>query len=410
MQRWQSPILLALSLGLAAPLGAQLALPQVPVVSGIGDRLTSALGQVGDVARGTLARTSETLRLARLDRIAALLRQNRTTMERDIDGQPARRGTLLALDLQDGDAARLAALGFAAGGATRLDDLDMAVTELSVPTGMDLAEAQRLLARELPALSVSSDALHFQSGGANSTGASAPAGLRRGPIAVPVGLIDGAPAQPVAGLRGFAVGAPTASNHGSAVASLAAGAGVQRLFVADVYGRDPAGGNALAIVRGMNWLVGQGVRVVSISLVGPRSPVLQRAVDGARAKGVVVVAAVGNDGPAAPPSFPASYAGVLAVTAVDKRNRPLIEAGRALHLDYAAPGADIAALNAAGRRMAVRGTSYATPLVAARAAAALQAGADARSLVPALDNEARLLGKQRPDPRSGRGLLCEWCR
>lgn len=111
-------------------------------------------------------------------------------------------------------------------------------------------------------------------------------------------------------------------------------------------------------------------RVVTISLVGPASPVVARSVAAAQSRGVLIVAAVGNDGPAAPPSYPASYPGVLAVTAVDGRNRTLIEAGRALHLDSAAPGADMLARDARGRWVKVRGTSYAVPLVAARAARA----------------------------------------
>lgn len=160
----------------------------------------------------------------------------------------------------------------------------------------------------------------------------------------------------------------------------------------------------------MNWLIADGARVISISLVGPRNPVLERAVSAAQARQVLVVAAVGNDGPAAPPSYPASYAGVVAATAVDRRNRPLIEAGRALHLDYAAPGADMTALNAMGHAVTVRGTSYAVPLIAARAAAALQRGVPFDRLSAALDAEARPLARKLPDPRSGRGLLCDGCR
>ena len=119
------------------------------------------------------------------------------------------------------------------------------------------------------------------------------------------------------------------------------------------------------------------------------------------------LAAVGNGGPAAPPAYPASYPGVLAVTGVDGRNRALIEAGRALHLDYAAPGADMTAINAAGKRVKVRGTSYAAPLVAARAAAAMAARAD---IVRTLDAEARDLGARGPDSSFGRGLVCGACR
>jgi hypothetical protein len=42
---------------------------------------------------------------------------------------------------------------------------------------------------------------------------------------------------------------------------------------------------------------------------------------------MIVAAAVGNDGAAAPPAFPASYNGVLAVTGVDGHGRVLFEAG-----------------------------------------------------------------------------------
>ena len=285
----------------------------------------------------------------------------------------------------------------------------MTVSQVALPTGMSLRDAQKRLKQKLPAANVSSDQIFFQSGGAGAGGASAArAGL--GAITTPIGLIDGAAAQTVTATKGFATGAPYPSNHGSAVAGLAQGAGARTVLIADVYGTDPAGGNALAIARGLGWLVGRGAKVISISLVGPRSPLLQRAVASAQARGAIIVAAVGNDGPAAPPSYPASYSGVLAVTGVDKRNRPLIEAGRALHLDYAAPGADILARDRAGRMMPVRGTSFAVPLVAARAAAALDRGVSPRALLGELDAEAVPLSRRRPDPQSGRGLLCANCR
>src|SRR6185503_15346919 len=120
------------------------------------------------------------------------------------------------------------------------------------------------------------------------------------PIATPVGIVDGAPGagQTVDAVRGFARGAPVASHHGSAVASLLGGAGATDLRVADVYGTDPAGGNALALVRALDWLTGGGARVISISLGGPNNAAVARAIAAAQRKGVVIVAAVGNDGPA----------------------------------------------------------------------------------------------------------------
>jgi hypothetical protein len=55
---------------------------------------------------------------------------------------------------------------------------------------------------------------------------------------------------------------------------------------------------------------------------------------------------------------------------------------------------------------AVRGTSFAVPLVAARAAAAIDKGRVVRA---ALDAEAHDLGRKGPDKQFGRGLLCGGC-
>lgn len=76
------------------------------------------------------------------------------------------------------------------------------------------------------------------------------------------------------------------------------------LLVADVYGGSAANGSAVAIARAMGWLAANGARVVNISLVGPPNPLLEAATKALLARGVLVVAAVGNDGPAAPPQYP----------------------------------------------------------------------------------------------------------
>lgn len=405
-----SPILAALLLAFAVQAGAQLGLPgNLPVL----DRLPGAvLGQVPDVLGGTRAQVARALELARGQRIERLLRDNRAVLERDLAGEPARRATLLLIDPDPATLARARDLGFTAAPPAELDALGLGVSQLAVPRGMSLAAAQRLLRQQLPAAQVASDQIFSQSGtsGHDGPGSAAARTPAAAPVNTPIGLIDGGAAQPVFAARGFARGAPLASNHGSAVAWLAQNAGARRVLIADVYGSDPAGGNALAIAQGMAWLASKGARVISISLVGPRNLLLERAIGAAQSRGIVIVAAVGNDGPAAPPSFPASYPGVLAITGVDQRNRPLIEAGRAAHLDYAAPGAGLSAADRGGRIVAVRGTSFAAPLVAVRAAAALDRGATQRSLVAQLDREAQPLSARRPDPQTGRGLLCGACR
>lgn len=391
----------------ATPLAAQLALPDLSRGAGRTlDGVGGTLGQTGE-AIGRVTQSLRDLADARLDRLDRLARMNRQAIERDASGDLARRGELLLLDPSPADLAVAQQSGFAVIAREDMGDLGLGVVRLAVPNGMSLARAQRLLAKALPQATISADTLSFASGSAGGALRGGAALKPMPPIAVPVGVIDGGAGQAAQATeqRGFARSAPRPNDHGSAVVSLLRFAGVRNVLVADVYGNDPAGGNALAVVKGLDWLVGKGVWVVSISLVGPANPLVARAVSAAQRKGAVIVAAVGNDGPAAPLAYPASYPGVIAVTGVDGRNRALIEAGRALHLDYAAPGADIFAQNAAGRSIKVRGTSFATPLVASRVA--LKLGGN---LAAKLDAEAIDLGARGVDTIYGRGLLCTICR
>lgn len=397
--------LFALVALLSAPAAAQLGLPRLELPRlPVGENV----GQVADATVGNIRQIATRLIEQRDLRIARLLRDNRDAVELDRAGNPARKGELLVMDLPGETRALLSAAGFGVIDTQPIEELDIAVTRLSLPLGLSLADAEKLIAELAPGLEWSADHLHFQTGAATlpiAAAASAGAGKT---IGTPVGMIDGGTGKGVAvtSSKGFAAGAPMPSNHGTAIASLLNRAGVRTIHVADVYGSDRAGGNALAIARGIGWLSGKGAKVITISLVGPRNALVERAVAAARRKGVVIVAAVGNDGPAAPPAYPASYGGVVAVTAVDKRNRVLIEAGRAAHLDYAAPGADITGTDAKGRRIKLRGTSFATPLAAARIAAA-RAGSNWREKV---DSEAVDLGPRGPDTTYGRGLLCGSCR
>lgn len=396
------PLLALGAATLCAPAMAQLGLPQLSLPPLIGPRLP--LNDTLKTARETVGETVDRLMTARIERIDRLVRRFPDLVELDASGDPARRGELLLVDPAHSDLQAAEDAGFVAASTERMDSLGLTVVRLSLPAGVSLAQAEVLLHKVAPTAEIAADTLHFQSGSALPIAAAASS--KGVSIGTAVGVIDGAPAQRVGAVRGFAKGAPVASHHGSAVASLLAGAGVRDIRVADIYGTDPAGGNALALVRALDWLIGGGSRVVSISLAGPNNAAVARAIAAAQHKGAVIVAAVGNDGPAAPPAFPASYPGVLAITAVDGRNRPLIEAGRATHLDYAGPGADIVALNKAGKKVRVRGTSYAVPLVSARAARALDGGVAWRA---ALDREAVDLGPPGPDNQFGRGLLCRGC-
>ena len=391
----------------SAQVSAQVSVPQVGLPP-VGPVLDPLLERTDRLARETLTEV-EQLAEDRLERIDRLVRRHRRHIERDMAGEPARRGEIVLLEASAAQVALATGEGYRVIEQGALESLDIAYTRLALPRGTDLDEAQRDLAELLPGVTVAPDSLYFRSAAAT---VAAPQGggfgRARNVAATTVGMIDSAPgsAVPVQEMRSFASGGGEASDHGSAVASLLQGAGVSRILAADVYGTDRAGGNAVAIAQALDWLVGAEVRVITISLVGPDNPVLAHAIAAARQRGAVVVAAVGNDGPAAPPAYPASYPGVVAVTAVDRRERPLIEAGRALHLDYAAPGADIYGFDRRGRSQRLRGTSYATPLVAARLAQAVASGREWRRV---LDSEAYDLGEPGPDDTYGRGLVCRGC-
>lgn len=376
---------------------AQLSLPNAgPVVGGVMDRLG---GVVGDVTRpvADLARDATQLAGDRLARLSDFVRDHRATVERDDTGQPARAHELLMLTPDPQALAAAVGAGYRVEEQGDLDGLGLGYARLQAPAGMGLAPALRQLRRLVPGKEISADQIHFTSGSAAPapSGAGAPPPSRGGTV----GIIDGGvpPGPRIAAQAGFAQGGPRPNAHAQEIASLLAGAGTARIYVADVYGGDPAGGNALAIARALAWMAGKQVPVVSISLVGPANPLLARAIAAVRARGMIVAAAVGNDGSAAPPAFPASYDGVVAVTGVDGRGQVLFEAGRASHLDYAAPGADMTAIGLDGRAHGVRGTSFAAPLAAARIAAL---GQLARA-----DREAVGAG-----PRKGRGVLCGECR
>jgi len=156
------------------------------------------------------------------------------------------------------------------------------------------------------------------------------------------------------------------------------------------------------------WLARERVPVINISLVGPANGLLEQLIRLVTARGHIVVAAVGNDGPGAPPLYPAAYPAVVAVTAVDaRRRRVLIEACRGKHVDFAAPGADMAAAGLNAEFALVRGTSFAAPIAAGLFARQLTQidRARAASVVAALTSQAVDLGVRGPDKVYGNGLL-----
>jgi len=376
-------------------------------VAGAADQLVS--GALNDVRRLTVER---------------LLREHSGLVEADDHGQPVVRGEALAIDVDRDTLDRLRRAGFTVRAQVGLRSLGLKTAVLGLPKGLSAVEAIRRLRELDPAGQYDFDHLYQAAGAVDETpGATRTAGGTAGADGrgLKVGMVDGSAAASRPALSGvrliqraFAPGGARVTAHATAVASLISGAAGRfhgaapgaTLLVADVYGPTPAGGSAQAIATALDWLAQDKAPVVNISLVGPPNLLLGASVRALIAKGVLVVAPVGNDGPAAPPLYPAAYPGVVAVTGVDAARHVLPEAGRSGHVDFSAPGADMAAAGVTGGLVAVRGTSFAAPVVAGRLAI-LQARSGSAAALDILARQAVDLGVPGPDPIYGRGLVGE---
>ena len=138
--------------------------------------------------------------------------------------------------------------------------------------------------------------------------------------------------------------------------------------VLDVNGR----GNTYVLAYAIEWAVDNGADVINLSLGSEfDSQVLGDAIAAAQARGVVIVAAAGNDGGEIP-QYPANFPGVISVTAVDGSDHKADFANfGASWVDLASPGVGITStvpVSAPVLYAAWSGTSMAAPFAAGAAA------------------------------------------
>ncbi|MGW2147801.1 S8 family serine peptidase [Nonomuraea bangladeshensis] len=124
------------------------------------------------------------------------------------------------------------------------------------------------------------------------------------------------------------------------------------------------------VARGIRYAVDEGVDVINLSISKELATAKERAaVRYAISKGVVLVAAAGNEGDRklmrdyAPYSYPAAFPGVVAVGATDRRLRRAAFSNWNPSVQVAAPGVDIMGAGPGDEYWVGRGTSQATALV-----------------------------------------------
>lgn len=162
-----------------------------------------------------------------------------------------------------------------------------------------------------------------------------------------------------------------------------------------------------SIARALDEAIQRKIRVINMSLGGPPDRLVEALVSKAAAENIVVVAAAGNEGPSAPPSYPAAYGPVIAVSAVDLDDEQYDKANVGPYVDLTAPGVNIISTMPGGRFSLFSGTSMATAHVSAVAALLIQAKPDLSlaELTEALEATAEDLGQRGRDPRFGAGRV-----
>ncbi|MDP9849116.1 S8 family peptidase [Streptosporangium lutulentum] len=229
---------------------------------------------------------------------------------------------------------------------------------------------------------------------------------------VTVALVDSGVDGDVAELRGRVISGPNmgsvefdrtdpgAGLHGTAMASLIAGAGngeggllgmapeARILSLPMIIEQDAGEGSYLPeenlrsqrdspLARAIRYAANNGAEVVSMSLGAYGAQKSEReAVSYALSRGVVLIAAVGNEGDSEHSmqngtsfwNFPAGYSGVIGVGAVDAQSKPALFSSDNLSVLVSAPGVEVPVVMPGGDYGVSEGTSSATALVSGVAA------------------------------------------
>lgn len=167
----------------------------------------------------------------------------------------------------------------------------------------------------------------------------------------------------------------SAKNTGEAIIGVAPKCKLLILKVIDKYGGGSYDQLSKAIRYAADWVGtnGETVNVINMSLGGPNSnDELHKAVKYARSKGIVLVAAAGNEGDGVNETIEVSYPGfykeVIQVGSVSENNIPSFFSNSNTNLDFVGPGENILSTHLNNKFVRLTGTSMATPFVSGAAA------------------------------------------
>jgi thermitase len=151
---------------------------------------------------------------------------------------------------------------------------------------------------------------------------------------------------------------------------------------------DTGAGSAFEIAKAIRYAVKNGAQVINLSLgLSADASEVRAAIDFAVKRGVVVVAAAGNNGSAAL-QYPAAYPGVIGVGATDRWDRIASFSNYGQSITVMAPGVDIVTAYPGGLYAVASGTSFSSPFVAAEAALILAEGPKVKAVASDIESTA----------------------
>jgi len=355
----------------------------------------------------------------------------RSTFNPDIAYEP---GEVVLSDPPKGFEDKIRARGFRVMEHVTLGRLGMTLVRVKTPAGVSVPDAIKMLARELPGITIDANTQFDPSGlGSLNMSGSNPRAMAgwdnlsptcgRGLI---IGQIDSGVDVNHPALKGQNITfraftksgrKPGPADHGTSVAAMLIGTPAwggllpgAKLYAANMFEINEQGkkvGSAVGLLRAMDWLVGLKVNAINLSIAGGDNKVVRQAFKVAKKQNMILIAAVGNWGRSDKPAYPAAYSHVVAVTATKGAELIYSHANTGSYVDFAAPGVGIYTALPGGSGKLQSGTSFATPYITVMAAILSKAGktptsADLRKL---LRTATKDLGKTGKDNTFGYGLV-----
>ena len=198
--------------------------------------------------------------------------------------------------------------------------------------------------------------------------------------------------------------------HGTHCAGIVRDATSENVKILPVKVLDSFGAGANSVIaEGITYAADCGADILSMSFGGSSWKSLSDAIDYATEKGVIAVAAAGNDTQSLDkyPTYPACCDGVITVAATDQTDYPAYYSNYGSCIDIAAPGSNIISSVPDGKFETYSGTSMACPLVAG-CAALLKSEDSSRTkdeILTVLSQNARDTVTPGRDEKTGAGIV-----